>query len=211
METTALSDEALVMKARQGDRDAFGVLVRRYQAQAILIAQSVLKNFELSKDASQNAFAKAYFGLSRFRGEAKFKTWLFRIVINEAKDVYRKEKARGLFKVWSGHETEDEDMRSVLEVIPSGGQSPREVFEEQETKQHLERAIYGLPEREREVFILRYLNGLELSEVAETLGIALGTVKAHLAQGIQKLRSILLATAGAQRQTGSIQGGDHCG
>ncbi|MBI4358622.1 MAG: sigma-70 family RNA polymerase sigma factor [Candidatus Omnitrophica bacterium] len=207
METTALSDEALVTKARQGDRDAFGVLVHRYQAQAILIAQSVLRNFELSKDASQNAFAKAYFGLARFRGEAKFKTWFFRIVLNEAKDIYRKEKARGLFKFWSGRGTEDENVESVLELIPAGGQSPREAFEAQEAKQHLERAIYELPEREREVFILRYLNGLELSEVADTLGIAIGTVKAHLAHGIQKLRSILLAPAGVQSQAGSLQGG----
>src|SRR3989338_8686721 len=137
MEPSALSDETLVTQAREGSRDAFGVLVSRYQLQAIMMAQGVLRNSESAKDASQNAFAKAYFGLARFRGDAKFKTWLFRIVLNEAKDVYRKEKARGLFKFWSGHETEDEDMRSVLEVIPSGGKSPREVFEEQETKQHL--------------------------------------------------------------------------
>ncbi|MBI4395104.1 MAG: hypothetical protein HY583_02790, partial [Candidatus Omnitrophica bacterium] len=72
------SDELLVQKARQGNRDAFGVLVCRYQTQAVLVAHSVLKNMELAKDASQNAFAKAYFGLSKFRQDAQFKTWLFR-------------------------------------------------------------------------------------------------------------------------------------
>ena len=114
------SDELLVQKARQGNRDAFGVLVRRHQAQAVLIAQSVLRNLELAKDASQNAFAKAYFGLDRFREEAQFKTWLFRIVFNEAKDIYRKEKARGLFKFWSPRQAEEEE-ESILEIIPASG------------------------------------------------------------------------------------------
>src|SRR3989338_750405 len=204
------SDELLVQKARQGNRDAFGVLVCRHQAQAILIAQSVLRNLELAKDASQNAFAKAYFGLDRFREEAQFKTWLFRIVFNEAKDIYRKEKARGLFKFWSPRQAEEEE-ESILEIIPASGQSPREAFEDQEIKKQLEQAIYQLPEREREVFILRYLNGLQLSEVAETLGIAVGTVKAHLAQGTQKLKSILLAPAGLKGGSGSIQGGGSYG
>ena len=195
MEMPALSDEALVARARQGNRDAFGALVLRHQTQAVLIAQSVLRNLELAKDASQNAFAKAYLGLSRFREDAKFKTWLFKIVINEAKDVYRKEKSRGLFKFWSAHETEENEGGSILETIPSSGQSPREAFEAQETKEQLERAIHELPEREREVFILRYLNGLALSEVAETLGIAVGTVKAHLAHGTERLKAILLISA----------------
>ena len=201
------TDQALVMKTREGNREAFGVLVLRYQAQAILMAQGVLRNFELAKDASQNAFAKAYFGLDRFRQDAQFKTWLFRIVLNEAKDVYRKEKVRGLFKLIPSRETGEEgESESVLEFIPSGGQSPREVFEAKETRDRLERAIYQLPERERDVFILRYLNGLGLSETAETLGMAVGTVKAHLAQGIKKLKLILLSPAESKLSSGAAQG-----
>ena len=207
MEATALSDEALVTKARQGDRDAFGVLVSRYQAQAILIAQGILRNLELAKDASQGAFAKAYFGLDHFRGDAKFKTWLFRIIFNEAKDVYRKEKARGLFKFWAAPETEEGgEEKSILEIVPSQTPSPREAYEVGEIKARLEAAIYELPEREREVFILRYLNGLALSEVAETLGMALGTVKAHLAHGVEKLKAILLAPAATGARLGTLRG-----
>jgi RNA polymerase sigma-70 factor (ECF subfamily) len=201
MNPTDLSDQALVTKAREGDKSAFDALVLRYRAQAILVAQSVLRNFELAKEASQDAFVKAYFGLKHFREEANFKTWLFKIVINEARDVYRKEKARGLFKFQNTRETEEGE-ESILEVIPSGSASPREVFEMQETKKQLERAIYRLPERERDVFILRYLNGLALSEVAETLGMAVGTVKAHLAHGTHRLRTLLLAPAPFMNQAG---------
>ena len=205
MEIPALSDEVLVIRAREGNRDAFGALVLRYQAQAIIIAQSILRNLELAKDASQNAFAKAYFGLGRFREEARFKTWLFKIVVNEAKDVYRKEKSRGLFKFWSAQETEEHETESILELVPSSEQSPREAFETREAKERLERAIDELPEREREVFVLRHLNGLSLSEVAETLGIAVGTVKAHLAHGNKKLKAILLVPAQSGIQTGSLR------
>lgn len=209
MQTAAPSDEALVAKARQGDRDAFGVLVLRYQSQAVLMAQGILRNFELAKDASQNAFAKAYFGLARFREDAKFKTWLFRIVMNEAKDAYRKEKARGLFKFWTAQETDDDSAESILELVPSEGQSPREVFEAQEMKKRLEQAISKLPEREREVFILRYLNDLSLNEVAEALGVALGTVKAHLSHGTERLKSVLLEPTAVPKLSKRMGGGNH--
>lgn len=192
MNLNDLSDQALVTKAREGDKNAFDALVLRHQNKAVLIAQGVLRNFELAKDASQNAFAKAYFGLKNFREEANFKTWLFKIVLNEARDAYRKEKSRGLFKFQANRETEEGE-ESILETIPTNAASPREVFEAQEAKERLERSLARLPEREREVFILRYLNDLSLSEIAETLGMALGTVKAHLAHGNERLRTILLA------------------
>ena len=188
---SVLSDQALVTKAREGDRSAFDALVLRHQARAVLIAQSVLRNFELAKDASQNAFAKAYFGLGRFRQEANFKTWLFKIVLNEARDIYRKEKSRGRFKIQNERQTEEGE-ESILETIATSEASPREVFEAQEIKKQLEKAIYQLSERQRDVFILKYLNGLMISEVAETLGMAEGTVKAHLAHGTERLKTILL-------------------
>ena len=191
MTTAALSDEALVAKAREGDKSAFDALVLRHQNRAVLIAQGVLRNFELAKDASQNAFAKAYFGLKNFREEANFKTWLFKIVLNEARDLYRKEKSRGLFKFQTNRETEEGE-ESILEAVPATTASPRDVFE---AKERLERSLNRLPVREREVFILRYLNDLSLSEIAETLGMALGTVKAHLAHGNERLKTVLSASS----------------
>jgi RNA polymerase sigma-70 factor, ECF subfamily len=192
MNLTDLSDQVLAAKAREGDKNAFDALVLRHQTRAILLAQGVLKNFELAKDVSQNAFAKAYFGLKNFRAEANFKTWLFKIVLNEARDAYRKEKARGLFKFQTSRETEEGE-ESILESIPEDMLSPRDVFEAKEAKDRLERALKQLPERERHVFILRYLNDLSLAEISETLGMALGTVKAHLAHGHERLKTILSA------------------
>ena len=178
-------------KARGGDRDAFNVLIRRYQDRAVLISQGVLRNWELSKDSTQNAFVKVYFGLKNFRRDAQFKTWFYRVVMNEAKDMLRRERSRGLFKFVVSEETEDGQTESVLELVSSPGESPREMLEALETKKKLERAIRQLPERERDVFVLRYFHELLLSEIAETLGVAVGTVNAHLAHGTAKLKTML--------------------
>lgn len=193
MDTANCSDELLVRSAREGSREAFDALVRRYQFQAVALTRSILRNFELAEDASQNAFAKAYFALAHFREDSKFKTWFFRILINEAKDVLRREKVRGLFRFVRETDREDDESVSILELIPSHDRSPKEALEAEEAKERLDRAIRQLPSREQEVFILRYLQGLSLAEVAEALGIALGTVKAHLAHGSNKLKSILLS------------------
>lgn len=179
-------DELLVRRARDGSPDAFDALVLRYQYKAVAIAYSVLKNMELAKDSSQNAFVKAYFHLKQFKENAQFKTWLFRIVVNEAKDMLRKEKSRGLFKfVTTAEENEGE---SILELIPSSERSARETFEAKEAKEKLEAAIRKLPPKEREVFVLRYLHDLSILEVAQTLHVAEGTVKAHLAHGYEKVK-----------------------
>lgn len=184
------SEQDLVREAREGNRESFSALVRLYQERAVMMANTVLRNSELAKDASQNAFVKAYFGLKNFRDEAQFKTWLFRIVINEAKDTYRKERSRGFFKSQSTQsKAGDDEGGSIFDLIPSKDLSPREAFEVLESKKVLERAIRTLPDREQEVFMLRYFHDLPLSEISEVLEIALGTVKAHLAQGLEKLKA----------------------
>ncbi len=196
MKFELVSDQELVRKARGGDRDAFGALVLRYQEQTVMIANSILRNMEQAKEASQNAFVKAYLALSRFREEAQFKTWLFRIVINEAKDVRRRESARGFFKFLSEREDEDENAEPFLECVVSPDESPREVLEATERRKLLEQAVHELPEREREVVLLHYFHQLTLAEVAETLQIATGTVKAHLAHAIEKLRHLVVKVGG---------------
>ena len=184
------SDELLVHKAREGSPEAFDALVLRYQFKAVSLTNSILRNMELAKESSQNAFVKAYFGLKNFKGNSKFKTWFFRIVVNEAKDVLRKEKSRGLYKFVETQKN-DEEGESILELIPSPGRSPKEEFEVSEAKENLERAINQLPPKEREVFVLRYLQDLSIEEVAGTLNLAVGTIKAHLFHGFEKVKNYM--------------------
>ncbi|OGX05992.1 MAG: hypothetical protein A3G87_04780 [Omnitrophica bacterium RIFCSPLOWO2_12_FULL_50_11] len=186
-----IPDELLVERAREGNQAAFDALVLRYQGQAVAIAQSVVGEFHLAKDAAQNAFAKAYFGLKGFRSEAKFKTWLIRIVLNEARSVRRKERVRRFFFVSKARREGSGTIESVLEFVPSSEPLAQEVLSSEELKESIGRAIGTLPPRERDVLILHYFECLTFSEVAETLNVALGTVKAHLAHGLGKMKSIV--------------------
>ena len=86
---------SLVKKAASGDKQAFQVLVERYQARVYYVALNIMKNHEDAEEVLQEAFVKAYFAISKFKGESSFYTWLYRIVRNMAIDVKRKHKSRG--------------------------------------------------------------------------------------------------------------------
>jgi RNA polymerase sigma-70 factor, ECF subfamily len=186
-----ISDAVLVVKAQEGVREAFDVLVLRYQDQAVAVAQSITKNFYMAKDAAQNAFAKAYLGIRGFRGDAQFKTWLIRIVLNEAKSLMRSERARRSIPLMQLPGAEEGELASILEIIPATGPTPGQAAEATELRDRLDQVVETLPERAREVFILRYFEQFSLQEIADTLEIALGTVKAHLSHGGEKVREIL--------------------
>jgi len=191
IENPTIADGVLVIKARDGDSRAFDALVLRYHRQAVSIAFSILGNWEVAKDASQNAFMKAYFGLQNFRQASTFKTWLIRIVLNEAKNAARKDRFRRLFVSKEKNYDAPTEQDDLFEVIPSQEKSPKEILEDRERKDTFEQAIQQLPEKEKNVFILRYAHELPLIEIAEILHIALGTVKAHLSHANEKIKKEL--------------------
>jgi len=89
----ATSDEEAIRRVLAGDRDAFAVLVERYQGRAFRLAQRVLRSEEAARDAVQDAFLKAYSSLSRFQGRSSFYTWFYRLVMNQCLDARRRDKA----------------------------------------------------------------------------------------------------------------------
>lgn len=185
-------DAQLVQQAQAGSQAAFCELVERYKAKAMNIAVGLLGNVDEAKDASQEAFVQAYRALPRFRAEASFATWLYRILVNECQDALR---ARARAKRWlwfpapdaAGPETETE----FIELMPSHDPSAQDAAHDREMAQLLRGAISGLSPRQRAVVTLRYLQGMSLEEVAETLGCAIGTVKAQLARALRHLRAQL--------------------
>ena len=191
IENPLTTDGVLVSRAREGDLRAFDALVMRYQHQAVSIAFSVLRNWEVAKDASQNAFMKAYFGLKNFRQEAAFKTWLIRIVLNEAKNAARRDRLRRFFVRGNKEDADENGPEDLFEAIPSQERSPQEIAEHHEREALIEQAIQALPDKEKNVFILRYVHGMPLHEIAEVLRIALGTVKAHLWHASEKMKKML--------------------
>ena len=181
-----LTDPEIIEAVLQGDADRYGELVSRYQLAAWKLAYSFVDDWEEAKDLSQNGFVKAYRHLARFRGESKFSTWLYRIVVNECKDFLRRRGRRPETVPFCGSAEDSEDHRQIDAADPRAG--PREEAHQRDLSGKLSRAICMLPMKQRSVFILRHLQGLPLEEVARVMGCRIGTAKTHLFRASESLR-----------------------
>jgi RNA polymerase sigma-70 factor (ECF subfamily) len=177
------SDAELVSEAQQGKEQAFSELMGRYKERAIRMAYVHVGNYEDAKDVSQEAFVKTYRALGRFESKAKFSTWFYRILVNTANDFLRKRRLKNLL-VWKKNETMDNFFESVADTKAS----PDESIQNQELGEQMSRAIQNLPEKQRWVFTLRFLENMTLEEIAAATGTALGTVKASLHFATEKFK-----------------------
>lgn len=164
-----LPDELLAGRAQRGDRTAFEALVVRYLGPARAFCAKLLRDPVLAEDACQEAFVKAWKGLAGFRGEAKFRTWLWRILVNASHDL-RKPRPQ---------ELGDREFEAVAE---------RDVAAEEAVA----KAVGQLPERQREVLLMKVELDLSPGEIAESLGISYDAVKASLSLARKKLKELLL-------------------
>ncbi len=180
----APSDDELIALALSGRGDAFGTLVERYERAVYHLAYRTLREIEEAKDACQEAWIKAYRALASFRPGAKFATWIFTICYRVCCDRLAKRKR------YSGEEPPDF-------ADPAAG--PEGVFEASEEAARLRAAVEALPEKYRVVITLFHLQGKQYEEIAEVLGLPLGTVKTHLFRAKDLLRAALGPTA--QRRT----------
>jgi RNA polymerase sigma-70 factor (ECF subfamily) len=169
-----------VERAQHGDTEAYGELVRRYQALATRTAYVITGASGDAEDAAQDGFTKAYFALGRFRPGAPFRPWLLRIVANEAKN--RRKAA-------SRRPTTD---LSVAEDRPSGDTalSPEEAALASERRELVLGALRRLREEDRLVIAYRYFLELSEAEMSEALGVARGTVKSRLSRALGRLRAL---------------------
>lgn len=174
-------DEELVLKAREGDGEAFGVLIERHQKSVAGFLLTLLHDMDAAEDAAQQAFLQAFQHLGRFESRASFKTWVSRIALNVAKSRLRWAGLRRWLPL--GADDGDRGWEERLRPIANGPDEIKAV----ERKLELERAMAKLSAREKQVAALR-LEGYSLGEAAEVLGISEGTVKSTLFEAVQKMR-----------------------
>jgi len=186
-----IDEKALIEAAKYGDAEAFGVLVKRYMPKALSFVRQMTGSAEDAEDLVQEAFLKAYRGLSGFKGESSFYTWFFRVLSNICLDHLRK----GVFlkKVFfiPSVSDEDDEESGQLEQAPDPNTSwsrPDERLNQKELRAALSRALKILPERQRAVFLLKNNEGMKITEIAAVLGISEGAVKSHLVRAITSLR-----------------------
>lgn len=179
----------LVERAVEGSREAFDEIVFLYRDQVYAAAWQFTRNGEDAMDVTQEAFLRAYRALSSFKGKARFSTWLHRIVLNTCVDYLRREKKHKKNVSSSQLEEEQEGHATCLEGSIDATQRDR-VYQKQ-IQQHIRIALANVSGRQREVFMLRYYQDLELKEIAEVLRCSEGAVKRHLHRCHQRLKELL--------------------
>lgn len=190
-----MDEKELIEKAKAQDRAAFSELVKRHQEKMLHAAYSFLGNREDASDAAQEMFVKAYHSLPGFKGNSSFSTWLYRILANQCKDFLRKKNVRKNLSVSLRRDEEDTNAVLPEEKIPSAQLDALEQLESREMGSLIQEAVGTLPFQQKSVFTLRYMEGLSLQEIADSLELSEGAVKAHLWQASQKMQKRLVAFA----------------
>ncbi len=183
-----------------GETQLYHDLIRPYERSVYMMALSYMKNEADAEDVAQEAFLKAFHHLAGFRSEAKFSTWLVGIALNEARSRLRRE---GAVRMESIDDTLEEGGHMSPAVLRDWREVPSEALERKEVRQMLQKAITSLPEKYREVFLLRDVEELNVVETAAALSITVGNVKVRLHRArmmLQKQLTPLLRNANPKRR-----------
>ena len=191
----AMSDRDAVDRAREGDQEAFRVLVERYQGRAHGLALRVLRDEERARGAVQDAFLKGHAILVRVAERAGFYTWLYRLVMNVCLDAKRRDRSARFVDT---PELGDLERIATVESMPSSErhfrvhqEAPDDALERAELRGAVTRVITALPDAARETLILREVEGLSYAEIAEALDIPKGTVMSRLHYARRRAQELL--------------------
>lgn len=185
-----MTEQELVVRAQRGDQEAFAQLVQANQNKIYALSYRMTANQEDAQDLAQEAFLRAWRTLPSFQGESSFATWLYRLASNLCIDFLRREKRRK--SVASITSLDDEESNAPTEV-PDHRFRPETELERKELRSAVGQALLKLSDEHRQVLVLRELDGLSYSEIAERLELEEGTVKSRISRARLSLRNILLA------------------
>jgi RNA polymerase sigma-70 factor (ECF subfamily) len=195
-----LNDMELVELARQGDKHAFGELVKRHHSWCVGLASFILRDKGDAEDEAQNACWKAFQHLNQFHGEAEFSTWLSRIVVNQCRMFMRGRRRMRLLHLDAG--IPDYGGGSI--DLPSRSPDPEGELGTHEVREVLASEVRRIPPLLRNVVMLRDVEGLPMTEVAKRLGISVSAAKSRLLRARIELRSRVLRHCGPSGYGGLI-------
>ncbi len=175
------SPEVLCHRVKAGDQDSFGLLVRLYEKKVFQLALSIVRDREEALDVVQETFMKLYQNMASFEEGRNFTGWLFRIAKNVAIDHYRRSQCQGRSR------EKELPMSSVEPWLAA----PSTNSQNTEMKKIMEKALDDLTEKQRLVFILQHWQGFSYEEIADILGVAVGTVKSLHFKSWQRMKSLL--------------------
>lgn len=196
-----MEDKEIIQKVLEGDNDAFGLLVEKYQTKVYNLALRMSGSEDDAFDLAQESFIRAWRSLGSFQFESSFSTWLFRLSSNICLDYIRARKRRAAVSLTVLGEEDDAETQLDL---PDPSMTPEEAVLAAEEKELLVRALNSLPADQRQIITLRAINDLSYTEIAEILGIQEGTVKSRLSRARAMLRNKLLQTGNKSETPSSI-------
>jgi RNA polymerase sigma-70 factor, ECF subfamily len=201
VEPTEPTDEELVAKFRiSADMGIFKILVRRYQARVYSIALRTLGNNEEAEEVVQETFLKVHQSLDKYRQNALFSSWLYRIAHNQCMDVMRMKQRTLESKAVTfdpqsgssaGEEISPDSSRDTVTQLADNTPDPAQALDINEQTQIVEKSLAMLPEAQKMVLVLHDMQGLSYQEVSEIVGTSIGTVRSRLHYGRLKLRELL--------------------
>lgn len=185
-----MSEEQLIRRAQQGDNGAFEELLLLHQKKVYNLCLRMSANPDDALDLSQEAFLRAWRSLGQYQFEASFSTWLFRLTSNICIDFLRRKKRRQETSLTESYDDSDEGAELS---VPYAQPGPEQQAMTNETKIELARAMEQLSPEHREILQLRVIEDLQYEQIADILGVRVGTVKSRLARARLSFRKILKA------------------
>lgn len=187
-----ISDDQIIERTLAGETDAFSLLVRRWERPIYGLSLRMLGRDEDARDVCQETFLAAFRNLRKFRGEAKFSSWLYRIALNACHSKLRKNNG----PVEHSIDQEDEDGRK-FELADDGAEFMPDRMHRDQRASMVRRALQALPTEMRQVIVMKEYEELTFAEIAEILDIPVSTVKSRLYTGLQQMRARLEKLRGA--------------
>ena len=185
-------DATLVTRAQRGDTKAFELLVARHTRLAGAVAVSVVSDYHLAMDVVQEAFVKVLSGIGNLEEPERFRGWLRNIVRTTAIDVLRRRKVAG--RTGEALPGQDEDTAP----LPAPDLQPDDVLAQAELREQVRAEIAALPESQREVVMLKYLEGLSYEEIAKLTGLTISTIESRLFRARKALQGRLVQRFGGR-------------
>lgn len=185
------SDEELLTRLRDGQREVFGVLVRRYQRELYGYLRRYLGDADLADDVFQATFLQVYVKIGQYEPGRAARPWLYTIATHQAIDAMRRVGRKAMVSLEQATgETENGEVRSLIEMLESRDTGPVDHAESNERALMVRGTVDKLPDFLRSVVVLAYYQGLKYRDVAEILNVPVGTVKSRLHSALQKLQEM---------------------
>jgi RNA polymerase sigma-70 factor (ECF subfamily) len=190
------TDEELLDRLRRGNADAFGILLRRYERELYGYLRRYLGDDTLAEDVFQNTFLQVYLKCGHYESGRPVRPWLYAIATNQAIDAARRQRRHVAVSLEHGHETSNNgDAARLMQALVTRQPGPSEEVSSAEDRVLIRACVERMPNHLRQVLVLAYYQGLKYREIADIVGIPVGTVKSRLHAALMKFHELWAAPA----------------